>query len=99
MNRIKTESRNRLGQEKMETQMRVGEGVGIVEFNPDPSINIWFQEKIRRLGRAKPQKYSKRRNVASASASEYTVIDIASVKLSDLKSSDDEFNEFDISDI
>ena len=39
MNRIKTDSRKRLGQERLDTQMRVGEeGVSIVELNPDPYI-------------------------------------------------------------
>ena len=39
MNRIKTESRNRLEQERLDTQIRVREEeVNIIEFNSDPYI-------------------------------------------------------------
>ncbi|XP_066915547.1 zinc finger protein 862-like [Clytia hemisphaerica] len=95
MNRLKTDSRNRLGQARLETQMRVGEeGVSIDEFEPDLYINKWFQEKVRRINGAKPRDYpSKRRSVKSKSG--YSVIDIAQVTLSDLENSDDEFEQFD----
>ena len=44
MKRIKTESRNQLGQERLDTQIRVGEeGVNILEFNPDPYIEKWYR--------------------------------------------------------
>ena len=47
MKMIKTESRNCLGQERMQTQMRVGkEGVGIVKFDPEPHTKQRFNEKI-----------------------------------------------------
>ena len=47
MNRIKTESHNRFGQEKLDTQIRVGEeGVNITEFNPDPHIEKWYANKV-----------------------------------------------------
>ena len=95
MNRLKTDSRNRLGQARLETQMRVGEeGVSIDKFEPDPYINSWFQEKVRRKNGAKPRDYpSKRRSVKSKSG--YSVINIAQVTLSDLENSDDEFESFD----
>ena len=42
MNQIKTKWRNRLGKERLDTQIRVGEeGVNIIEFNPDPYIKKW----------------------------------------------------------
>ena len=95
MNRLKTDSRNRLGQARLETQMRVGEeGVSISKFEPDLYIDSWFQEKVRRMNGAKPRNYpSKRRSVKSKSG--YSVIDIAQVTLSDLEDSDDEFEQFD----
>ena len=95
MNRLKTDSRNRLGQARLETQMRVGEeGVSIGKFEPDLYIDSWFQEKVRRMNGAKPRNYpSKRRSVKSKSG--YSVIDIAQVTLSDLEDSDDEFEQFD----
>ena len=44
MKRIKTESRNQLGQERLDTEIRVGEeGVNILEFNPDPYIEKWYR--------------------------------------------------------
>ena len=96
MNRIKTESRNRLGQERLDTQIRVvEEGVNIVEFNPDPYIEKWYANKVRRINRAKPRNYpSKRRSVDFSTSSGHTVMDIASITLSDLESSDEEFEEF-----
>ena len=49
--------------------MRVGEeGVSIVEFNPDPSIQKWYEDKVCCTNGAKPRHYpSKRQSVASAS--------------------------------
>ena len=55
MNRIKTDSRNRLGQERLEIQLRVGEeGVPVQEFEPDRFIQIWYEEKVRRMKGEKP---------------------------------------------
>ena len=58
MNQRKTDSRNRFGQERLDTQMRVGkEGVSIVELNPDPYIQKWCEDKVRRINGAKPRNY------------------------------------------
>ena len=58
MNRIKTESRNRLGQERLDTQICVREeGVNIIEFNPDPHIKKWYANKVRCTNGAKPRNY------------------------------------------
>ena len=55
MNRIKTDSRNRLGQERLDTQMPVGEeGVTIVELNLDPYIQKQYDDKVCRINGAKP---------------------------------------------
>ena len=71
--------------------MRVGEeGVSIVELNPDPYIQKQYDDKVRRINGAKPRNYpSKRQSVASSSG--HVVMDIASVTLSDLESSEHEF--------
>ena len=62
MNQIKTNSRNRLGQDRLDTQMRVGEeGVSIVELNPDPYIQKWYRDKVRLIGGAKPRNYPSKR--------------------------------------
>ena len=94
MNRIKTDSRNRLGQDRLDTQIRVGEeGVSIQDFDPDPYIKRWYESKVRRLNGAKPRKYpSKRCSVATVTGNK--VMDIAAYTLSDLESSDDEFEGF-----
>ena len=96
INRIKTESRNRLRQERLDTHVRVGEeGVNIIEFNPDPYIEKWYANKVQRINGAKPRNYpSKRRSVDFSTSSVHTVMDIALVKLSNLESSDGEFEEF-----
>ena len=93
---IKTESRNCLGQERIQTQMLVGkEGVGIVKFDPEPHTKQRFNEKIWWLNGVKPRKYPSRwHSVSFASASGYVVMDIASAILSDLESSEDQFLEF-----
>ena len=58
MNRIKTESRNRFEQERLDTQIRVGEEeVNIIEFNSDPYIEKWYANKVRRINGAKPRNY------------------------------------------
>ena len=81
MNRIKTESRNRLGQERLDTQIRVVEvGVNIIEFNPDPHIEKWYANKVRRINGAKSRNYpSKRRSVDFLTSVGHTIVDIASV--------------------
>ena len=74
--------------------MCVGEeGVSIVEFNPDPYIQKWYEDKFCRINGAKSRNYpSKCWSVASSNS--HIVVDIAWVTLSDLESSEDEFTEF-----
>ena len=81
INQIKTESRNRLGQERLDTQIHVREeGVNIIEFNPDPHIEKWYANKVRRINGAKPRNYpSKRRSVDFSTSVGHTLMDIASV--------------------
>ena len=50
MNQRKTDFRNCLWQERLDTQMRVGkEGVRIVELNPNPYIQKWCEDKVCRI--------------------------------------------------
>ena len=81
INQIKTESRNRLGQERLDTQIHVREeGVNIIEFNPDPHIEKCYANKVRLINWAKPRNYpSKRRSVDFSTSVDHTVMDIASV--------------------
>ena len=69
--------------------------MNIIEFNPDPYIEKWYANKVRRIHRAKPRNYpSNRRSVDFSTSSGQTVMDIGSVTLSDLESSNEEFEEF-----
>ena len=92
MNRIKTESHNRLGQERLDTQIRIGEErLNIIEFtqiHSDPYIEKWYANEVRRINGAKPINY---RSVDFSTSSGHIVMDIASVTLSDLESSNKEF--------
>ena len=83
MNCIKTDSRNRLSQEWLEIQIKIGEeGAKIEDFVADPFIEKWFDEKVCRLNGAKPHNYpSKRKSTASSTK----IIDIAGYTLSDLE--------------
>ena len=87
---------NWLGQERLDTQIRIGEeGVNNVEFNPDPYIEKWYANKVWCINGAKPRNYpSKRQSVDFLTSSGHTVKDIVSVALSDLESSNEEFEEF-----
>ena len=89
MNQIKTDWHNWLRQERLDTQIHVGEeGVNIIEFNPDPYIKKWYANKVRCINGAKPRYYpSKHQSVDSSTSSSPTVMDIALVTLSDLESS------------
>ena len=69
--------------------------MNIIEFNPDPYIEIWYINKVRRINGAKPRNYpSKHRSVDFSTLNGHTAMDIASVTLSDLDSSNEEFDKF-----
>ena len=68
--------------------------MNIIEFHPESYIEKWYANKVQRINGAKTRNYpSKRRSVDFSTSSGYTVIDIASATLSDLESSDEEFEE------
>ena len=70
--------------------------MNIIEFSPDPYSEKWYANKVRRIYGAKPRNYPlKRRSVHSSTSSGHAVMDIASVTLSDLESSNEEFEEFE----
>ena len=68
MNQIKTDSRTCLGLERLDTQMCISkEEASIVEFNPDPFIQKWYEDKVCHINGTKPRKYpSKYQSVASS---------------------------------
>ena len=81
MNRVKTDFRNRLKRDRLDVLLHVGaDGMSIGEFDPDLIINIWFEEKVRRV-KAGPHKYAKRKK-----SNEGGEIDFSTITLSDLES-------------
>ena len=87
MNRVKTDWRNRLSRERLDNLLRIGEeGCSISDFNPDPFIDQWFSDKVRRLTAGPHQYPQKRKKAADAK----DIIDLAVITLSDLESEEEE---------
>ena len=55
------------------------EGLSIKDFNPDPTIDLWYQEKVRRLG-SSTHKYKKR------TAKAKSIENVTNLSLSDFES-------------
>ena len=69
--------------------------MNIIEFNQDPNIEKWYTNEVLHINGAKPRNYpSKPRSVDFSTSSGHTIMDTASVTLSDLEYSDEEFEEF-----
>ena len=50
MNRVKTDLRNRLSRARLDVFLRVGEEEPSIEsFNADPIIDLWYNDRVRRL--------------------------------------------------
>ena len=87
MNRVKTDWRNNLKRDRLDSCLRISEeGKSLEEFNPDEAIDAWYEKKVRRISAARPHRYPKKRK-STASASDRAV-DIASYTLSDLEDTD-----------
>ena len=87
MNRVKTDWRNKLGRERLESCLRISEeGVAIDDFNPDSSIQTWYEQKVRRISSAKPHKYPEKRQKTGQPSD--CAVNIAKYTLSDLEDSD-----------
>ena len=83
--RMKTDVRNRLKRDRLDVYLRVGDdGMSVKDFNPDPIIDLWFKDKVRRLNSG-PHKYGKRKKSSDGSR-----IDLSTLTLSDLESDADE---------
>ena len=89
MNRVKTDSRNRLPRARLDIFLRVGEEEPSIEsFNADPVIDLWFNDRVRRLN-AGPHNYKRKKNNEGAG-----VVDLDSLTMSDLKDNKGEFDIF-----
>ena len=89
MNRVKTDSRNRLSRARLDVFLRVDvEGPSIESFNASPVIDLWFNDRVRRLN-AGPHNYKRKKNNEGAS-----VVALDSLTMSDLEDSKEEFDVF-----
>ena len=87
MNRVKSETRNKLTRARLDVCLRVGEeGPLVNNFNPDPVIDLWFLDRVRRLNSG-PHNY-KRKKVENSN----NIIDISELTMSDLEESDSEYD-------
>ena len=88
MNRVKNDWRNRLSRERLENNLRIGEdGPLSKDFDPEAAIERWYNQKVRRIGAAKPHKYpQKRQKIGKATSS----VDVVTYCLSDFESDSDE---------
>ena len=95
MARVKNDHRNRLGRDLLDACLCVSEeGCDIASFNLNSAISAWYKTKERHLT-AKPHNYPSKRQQVSNASSSVSVADIATIILSDLEDSDEEFSGFD----
>ena len=85
MLRAKSDWRNKLGRDRLEALLRISEGGPSIEnFNPDISIESWYNEKVRRLS-AGPHNYPKKRKTLERQSTF-----LSTITLSDLESEDED---------
>ena len=87
INRVKTDSRNRLSRARLDVFLINGEkGPSTESFNADPVIDLWFKDKVRRLN-AGPHNHKRKKNNEGAG-----VVDLDSPTMSSLEDSEEEFD-------
>ena len=85
MNRVNTDSRNRLSRARLDVFLRVGEeGPSIESFNADPVTDLSFNDTVRRFN-AGPHSYKRKKNNEGA-----VVVDLDCLTMSDLEDSKEE---------
>nr|XP_047122893.1 zinc finger protein 862-like [Hydra vulgaris] len=89
VNRVKSDWRNKLSRDRLECLLRIGEkGCSLNKFDPNPALDAWYQDKIRRLSAA-PHRYpDKRRKLSAAKSS----IDLSVLTISDFERESDSSN-------
>ena len=84
MARVKSDFRSQLSRSRLAACFRISEeGRPITEFKPDAAIELWYSDKVRRLGSTK-HKYTK-----SKATKDSEISDLASLSISDLESESD----------
>ena len=90
MNRIKSDWRNQLSRDRLEVLLRISEeGPSVADFNPNPSVDEWYNDKVRRLT-AGPHNYPSHQKRFKMSDS---VVNLAELTLSDLEKDSSSENE------
>ena len=50
MGHVKTDSRNRMGRDRLDASLQIGEeGVLVANYCPEAAIDLWFNSKVRRV--------------------------------------------------
>ena len=87
MNRVKSDWRNHLNRDTLDDLLRIGEdGPTLDDFDPNPAIDMWFSDKVRRLKTGRHKYPDKRKKASDGSAVVSQSVDIAEYVLSDLES-------------
>ena len=82
MNRLKTNWHFSLSRDRLDMLLNMSDdGPSLEEFNPDASIDCWYNDKVRRLNTG-PHKYPFKHKKSS---DDKEVIDLAMLTLSDLE--------------
>ena len=91
MTRIKTDWRNGLGHDQLDSLLRISEeGQSLERSDPTPTIECWFNGKFRHLTSLSHKYPEKHRRLQ-----ERAVVDIATLTMSDLEDEEDKLVSFD----
>ena len=87
MARITTDCKNCLGCDRLDSLLRLsGEGQSLEKFDPTPTHERWFTDKVRCLTSSSHKYLEKQRRLQ-----EKTVVNIATLTMSDLEDKEDNF--------
>ena len=93
MKRVKSDWRNRLSRERLDTLLRIGEdGPQVTDFNPDIYIDSWFNSKVRRSNSG-PHKYPEKRQKAQNQDGDQIVVNLSTLTISDLEDNVSDLDE------
>ena len=82
MLRVKSDWRNRLTRDHLDSLLRINEeGESLKIFNPEPAISLWFNNKVRRLTAFSDRNSTMKRQKRS----DTEFVDIAELAMSDLQ--------------
>ena len=90
MGHVKTDSRNRMGRDRLDASLQIGEeGVLVANYCPEAAIDLWFNSKVHRVN-CSSHSCPKKGKTASSTSKE--VIDVTELTMSDLEAEEKDFN-------